>query len=124
LFLGQFDLAIEHASRAMRLSPLDPLLVGMQTAIAFAHFCAGRNDQSAAWAEAAVNEQPSFAPALRVQAASSGLLHRMHDVTKALARLREINALVPISELRHFPFREPKYFAQYAEALRKAGYPE
>jgi TolB-like protein len=124
LFLGQFDLAIEHASRAMRLSPLDPLLVGMQTAIAFAHFCAGRNDQSAAWAEAAVNEQPSFAPALRVQAASSGLLHRMHDVSKALARLREINALVPISELRHFPFREPKYFAQYAEALRKAGYPE
>jgi TolB-like protein len=30
LFLGQFDLAIEHASRAMRLSPLDPLLVGMR----------------------------------------------------------------------------------------------
>ena len=46
LFLGEFDLAIEHASRAMRLSPLDPLLVGMQTAIAFAHFCAGRHEQA------------------------------------------------------------------------------
>ena len=51
LFLGQFDLAIEHASRAIRLSPLDPLLVGMQTTIAFAHFCAGRYEQAATWSE-------------------------------------------------------------------------
>lgn len=120
IFLGQFDLAIEHASRAMRLSPLDPLLVGMQTAIAFAHFCVGRYDQAAAWAERAVTEQPTFAPAVRVLAASSASLDRMDGATKALARLREINAPVHISELRGFPFRDPRYFARYAEALRKA----
>lgn len=124
LFLGQFDLAIEHANRAMRLSPLDPLLVGMQTAIAFAHFCAGRYDQSAAWAEKATTEQPTFAPAVRVRAASSASLGRMDEATKALARLREINATVHTSELKHLPFRDPKYFAKYAAALRKAGLPE
>jgi TolB-like protein len=123
IVLGQFDLAIEHASRAMRLSPLDPLLVGMQTAIAFAHFCAGRYDQSAAWAEKATTEQPTFAPALRVLAASSASLDRMDDAAKALGRLRKINAAV-ISELRHLPFREPKYLAKYAQALRKAGLSE
>jgi tetratricopeptide (TPR) repeat protein len=123
-FLGQFDLTIEHASRAMRLCPLDPLLVGMQTAIAFAHFCAGRYDQSAVWAEIAVKEQPTFAPAVRVLAASSASLDRLDEATRALARLREINAPVKISELRGLPFREPKYFAKYAEALRKAGFPD
>ena len=30
-FLGQTDLAIEHVARAMRLSPLDPLMFLMQT---------------------------------------------------------------------------------------------
>ena len=122
--LGQFDLAIEHASRAIRLSPLDPFLVGMQSAIAFAYFCAGRYDQSAAWAEKAVKEQPTFAAALRVLAASSASLGRMKEATEALVRLKETKAPVHISELWHFPFREPKYFAKYAEALRKAGFPE
>jgi len=79
IFLGEFDLAIEHANRAIRLSPLDPFLVGMQSAIAFAHFCAGRYDSSAEWAEKAVNEQPNFSAALRVLAASSALLGRMKE---------------------------------------------
>jgi TolB-like protein/class 3 adenylate cyclase len=124
IFLGEFDLAIEHASRAMRLSPLDPFLVGMQSAIAFAYFCAGRYDQSAAWAEKAVKEQPTFAAALRVLAASSASLGRMKEATEALVRLKETKAPVHISELWHYPFREPKYSAKYVEALRKAGFPE
>jgi TolB-like protein len=121
IFLGQFDLAIEHASHAMRLSPLDPFLVGMQTAIAFAHFCAARYDQSEVWATRAVKEQPTFAPALRVLAASSASLGRMDEATKALARLREIRATVHITGIEHLPFQDPKYLSKYAEALRKAG---
>jgi TolB-like protein/Tfp pilus assembly protein PilF len=124
IFLGEFDLAIEHASRAMRLSPLDPFLVGMQSAIAFAYFCAGQYDRSAVWAEKAVKEQPTFAPALRVLAASSASLGRMKEATEALVQLREIKAIDHISDLRHLPFREPKYLAKYADALRKAGFPE
>jgi TolB-like protein len=124
IVLGEFDLAIEHASRAIRLSPLDPFLVGMQSAIAFAYFCAGRYDQAAVWADKAVMEQPTFAAALRVLAASSASLGRMKEATEALVRLKETKAPVHISDLRHLPFREPKYLARYAEALRKAGFPE
>ena len=124
LFLGQFDLAIEHASRAIRLSPLDPLLVGMQTAIAFAHFCAGRYEQAATWSERAVTEQPNFAPAIRALIASNASLGRMDDATKALTRLKEINSVPRISWLWQLPFQEPRYFAKYAEALRKAGFAE
>ena len=124
IFLGEFDLAIEHAGRAIRLSPLDPLLVGMQSAIAFAHFCAGRYDRSAEWAEKALKEQPNFAPALRVLAASSASLERMKEAAQALIRLSETKVSMHISKLHHYPFREPKYFAKYAEALRKAGFLE
>jgi TolB-like protein len=125
IFLGEFDLAIEHAGRAMRLSPLDPFLVGMQSAIAFAHFCAGRYDRSVVWAEKAVKEQPTFATALRILAASSASLGRMKEATEALERLRETKVTMNISTLsEHLPFREPEHFATYAEALRKAGFPE
>lgn len=124
IFVGQFDLAIEHANRAMSLSPLDPFLVGMQSAIAFAHFCAGRHDQSAAWAQRAAKEQPSFAPALRVLAASSALLGRMSEAAQALAQLRETDATVHISQLQHFHFKNQEYFTKYTDALRKAGFPE
>jgi tetratricopeptide (TPR) repeat protein len=125
IFLGELDLAIEHAGRAMRLSPLDPFLVGMESAIAFAHFCAGRYDLSMEWAKKAVKEQPTFAAALRPLAASSASLGRMKEVAEALAQLKEINAVIRISEMRqHLPFRDPKYFEKYAEALRKAGFPE
>jgi tetratricopeptide (TPR) repeat protein len=125
IFLGEFDLAIEHASRAMRLSPLDPFLVGMESAIAFAHFCSDRYELAMEWAEKAVKEQPTFAPALRPLAASYASLGRVRDATEVLARLREINAIVSISEMQHhLPFREPKYFEKYAQALRKAGFSE
>ena len=86
-------MAIEHASRGIRLSPLDPFLVGMQSPIAFAYFCAGRYDQSAAWAEKAVKEQPTFAAALRVLAASSASLG-WKKATEALVRLKETKATV------------------------------
>ncbi len=123
-FLGQFDLAVEHASRAIRLSPLDRFLVGMQSAIAFAHFCAGRTEQSLMWAEKAVKEQPTFAPGLRLLAASNVSLGRMNEAEHAVARLREIGSIVPISKFEHFPFRDQQYVANYAAALRRAGFPD
>ncbi|MFX9228085.1 hypothetical protein ABTN63_18860, partial [Acinetobacter baumannii] len=44
-FRGEPETAIEHLAHAMRLSPLDPSLYSMQTAMALAHFVAGRYDE-------------------------------------------------------------------------------
>jgi len=51
-------------------------------------------------------------------------LGRMKEAGQALVRLKETKVSVRISELHHFSFREPKYFAKYVEALRKAGFQE
>ncbi len=122
LCLGETDLSIEHAARAMRLSPLDPLLVGMQTATAFAHFFAGRYLEASSWATRALQEQPNFAPALRVLAASGSLAGRTDEAAKAATRAMKINPGLRIRDLEHhLPFRPPEYFSRYAEGLRKAG---
>jgi TolB-like protein len=53
-WLGEREIGLQHAARAMRLSPLDPQLYMMQAATAFAHFFAGRYDEASSWAEKAL----------------------------------------------------------------------
>ena len=80
-YLGEPETAIEHLAHAMRLSPLDPLMFGMHTGMAFAHFFAGRYDESASWAERALREQPNWVPAWRNAAASHALAGRLEKAT-------------------------------------------
>ena len=58
VWLGQPDTAIDHIARAMRLSPLDPIMRSFRNATAHAHFCAGRYDQACSWAEMVLQENP------------------------------------------------------------------
>ena len=51
IYLGEPEVAIEHLTQAMRLSPLDPLTFVAQMATAFAHFFAGRYDDASSWAK-------------------------------------------------------------------------
>src|SRR6185437_10188090 len=60
VWLGQPELAIEHLARAMRLSPLDPIMPGFQTALAVAHFLAGHYDDASSWATRAGRMGPYF----------------------------------------------------------------
>src|SRR3546814_20395467 len=48
---GDHDDAIRRFARAMRLSPLDPEMVRMQTGTAMAHLLAGRFAPAVSWAE-------------------------------------------------------------------------
>ena len=124
-YRGELDLSIEHHARAMRLSPLDPFVSAAQNGIAFVHLCAGRYDEASSWAEKALLENPNYHPALRVFAASNALAGRLEDAQKAVARLREIDPTLRVSDLRDLTgLRRPVDFARYAEGLRKAGLPE
>jgi len=124
-FLGATDVAIEHVSRAMRLSPLDPLMFLMQALTGLAHFVAGRYAEAAEWAGKAAREQPSFLGAVRNLAASSALSEHLDEAQKAVARARHLDPDLRISNLRDRvgPFR-PADFARFAEGMRLAGLPE
>ena len=73
VWFGDPDTAIEHAHRALRLSPHDPHMFSMKCAIAWGHFMAGRYDELMSWSAAALREKPeaisqpmSLRPALRL----------------------------------------------------------
>jgi predicted Zn-dependent protease len=97
----------------------------MQYGTAIAHFLAGRADEATSWAERALRERPNCHPALRVDAASHALAGRSDCARNALARLRALDPLLRISNLKEFaPFRRPEDSARYEDSLRKAGLPE
>jgi TolB-like protein len=125
LMLGQHDAAIYRAARAMRLSPLDPFMRGPQTTMAVAHLMAGRHAEAVSWAAKALQPDPNFAPAWRITAASHGLAENVPEARAACARLRELEPLLRVSNLRDViaPYR-PADLAKYEEGLRKAGLPE
>jgi TolB-like protein len=60
VLLDEPEVAIEHATRAMRLSPLDPLTFLMQYSTALAHFHTGRYDEAGPWAERAKRANANF----------------------------------------------------------------
>jgi tetratricopeptide (TPR) repeat protein len=114
----------ERATRAIRLSPLDPF-----TSLAFAligagHFHAGRYDEASSWAEKGLLQQPNHAGAARIAAASHALAGRLDQAHKAVARLRQIDPTFRVSDVRQQPFRRPEDLARYEEGLRKAGLPQ
>jgi adenylate cyclase len=126
LYLGEPDLAIEHLARAMRLSPLEPLIGAMQAATAHAHFFAGRYDVASSWAGTALRERPDLSFALRIALASHALAGRLKEAQNVLARLRQLDPTLRVSNLRDRvgPYRRPEYVARYEEGLRKARLPE
>jgi len=125
LFLGKPEVTIERATRAIRLSPLDPFTSLVFTHIGAGHFYAGRYGEASSWAEKGRRQQISSASAARVAAASHALAGRLDRAHKAMARLREIEPTLRVSDLRHtVPFRRPEDLARFEEGLRKAGLPE
>ncbi len=123
---GQQNTAIEHEARAMRLSPLDPFLWRWQYFTALAHFFEGRYDDAASWAEATLRALPNHLGALRTAAASNARAGRLEKAQKLMARLRQLDPALRISDLVDvmMPLCRPEDIAKYEEGLRKAGLPE
>jgi len=122
---GEPDLALDHAARAMRLSPVDPSMYSIHGAVAYAHFLAGRYDMASSCAEKAMRDNPDFLLGTYIFAASNALAGRLEPAQKGIARARECNPDLRTSNLRDLaPFRRAEDFATFAEGLRKAGLPE
>jgi TolB-like protein len=122
---GEPEPAIEREARAMRLSPLDPLLGQMQSATAWAHLGAGRCDEASSWAERAMREMPTWVPAYIAAAASHAIAGRSDAARAAAASLRRLSPSFRASQLGEiFPLRRAADLARLVEGLRKAGLPE
>jgi tetratricopeptide (TPR) repeat protein len=127
LYNGEPEAAIVRVDQALRLTPVDLDMAGMQDAMAHAHFFAGRYEEAASWAAKALRELPDFHDALRMTAASNALCGRTEVAQKAVERLRQLDPSLRVSKLREVyqgPYRWPEYHELYEEGMRKAGLPE
>jgi tetratricopeptide (TPR) repeat protein len=124
---GEVDLAISHFMRGMRLSPLDPTAYSFRTDLALAHFFAGRYNEAVLWAKEALRDQPTYAYAFRVLAATYAMDGRFDDAQRAMAGLRQADPRLRMSNIDDIiaPFEYmPEHRAKYIEGLRLAGLPE
>src|SRR5262249_3141097 len=125
IYLGEPKAALQHLAHAMRLSPFDSMMHHIHSAIAFAHFFAGDYDKASSLAEQALCEKPDSSVALRYAAASNALAGRPKEAQQAMARLRQIDPELRVSNLNDMaPLRRPEDRARLEEGMRKAGLPE
>jgi TolB-like protein/DNA-binding SARP family transcriptional activator len=125
MWSGEPELAIKHEEHAMRLSPIDPLCSVMWTAIAFAHFCAGRYAEACLWATKSLRETPNYLSALRIAAAGNALTGCLVEAQKAVMCIRQIAPTLRVSNVKDWAsFRRPEDLARLEDGLRKAGLPE
>jgi TolB-like protein/Flp pilus assembly protein TadD len=125
VFRGEPEVALEHLAHALRLSPFDPPIFRVHAGIAYAHFFAGRYEDASTSAEIALRSQPNYLTALRGAAAIQALAGRLDEAQKTMARIRELDPALRLSNLGELmPFRRAEDFGRWAEGLRKAGLPE
>ena len=116
--------AVEHAMRAIRLSPQDPQGFAMQAVVGLGHFLAGSPAEALRWSEAAVRERDNFVFAVATLAASAAQAGHAAQATGAMQRLRELAPDLRVGNLEEWlKFSEAEDFHRWKSALAEAGLP-
>ena len=122
---GDDAIAVEQANRALRLSPFDPYIWLPYIGLAYAHFSAGRFEETVAAANLATQSNPRFRVPQILYAAALGNLDRKEDANTAVERLLELQpGLTVATAILSARYVEPKNIAALEMALRRAGLPE
>jgi adenylate cyclase len=118
-------IAVEQANRALRLSPFDPLVILPYIGLAYAHFAAGRFEETIAAASLATQVNPRFTVPQILHAAALGRLDRNEDAKIAVQRLLELQpGLTVATAILSARYVDPKNITALANALHRAGLPE
>jgi len=122
---GDDAIAVEQANRAIRLSPFDPLIQLPYTGLAYAHFAAGRFEETVAAASLATQSNPRLTVPQILHAAALGCLERSQEAKAAVLRLLELQpGLTVATAILSARYVDPTNIAALENALRRAGLPE
>ena len=123
-YAGDPEGAIESLNKAIRLNPLDPRVFLTQSAMGFAHFIAGRNQEAADWAAMALRVKPNWMPALRVAIVAGAMQGKAAATGRVLSLYLTIDPHATIAKICDFyPLRRVIDRERLIEALRIAGLP-
>jgi len=123
--VGEADAAIEHLTRAMRVSPRDPGMGALISGIGQAHLVAGRYEDALAAGQRATHESPNYVGGYGVMVRSLVSLGRLDEAKMLVPRLLELAPGLSISRYRSMnPFKDKAFRNRMAEGMRAAGIPE
>jgi adenylate cyclase len=124
-FAGDFELAIVHLERALRLSPRDARAYTFYQGMAFALFLSGNATTAREWALRGVQHNANYAPGWWVLAASSAALGNKVEAEEAVQHILALDPAFSISGfVQKYPTRGPDVLQSFVQGLRTAGVPE
>ncbi len=120
---GAYDRAIEHAEKAIRLSPSEPLLYPALFALALGCLRAGRTEEALLHARRAIECNRNFALSYCVLAASFSRLGQTNEAAHAVRQLVQLAPRFRLRTLRRIRFADAAILSIDLHALRAAGLP-
>jgi adenylate cyclase len=121
---GAYDKAIAHAEKAVRLSPLDPLVYHAVLALSLACLLTGRNQEAVAHAQKVIEGNRNFASAHCVVVLGLVSLGRTNEAEQAVRRLLGVAPRFRIATLRRVRFADAGRLKPALDLLRAAHLPE
>jgi TolB-like protein/class 3 adenylate cyclase len=118
-----YDKAIEHAEKAIRLSPLEPLRFYAEFALSLAFLLTDRSDEAVASALKSLEGNQNFAFAHCVLALGLVRLGRQDEAVMAVRRLLKVAPNFSIGTLRKIRFAGEQQMRANLESLRRLGIP-
>jgi TolB-like protein/class 3 adenylate cyclase len=124
MFCERYERATDHAQKALRLSPFDPLNYHPYLALAWVCLFTGRFEEAASYSTLAIQANPGFSILHATLVASQANLDRLDAARTAAERLLEIAPAWTIGGFVRMDLVRPHLMDGFAAALRKAGLPE
>jgi tetratricopeptide (TPR) repeat protein len=118
---GRSAEAIPHAERAIQMSPHDPQNAIFNTAIAVAHYLAGRYSEAVVFGRKALQQRTQFTSGHRIYVASLAQAGQIDEAREALTRLKEVFPEMTIAWIEQYVPYTAGTMAKFLEGMRKAG---
>ena len=116
---GSYDAAIEHAEKALQLSPLEPLAYHAALALALACLLSGRPEEAVAHARKAIEGNRNFAFPYCVLALASARLGRPDEAAETVRQLARVAPQFRLGSLRRIRLADEARFQSDLELLRE-----
>ena len=121
---GAYDKAIEHAEKALQLSPLEPLVYHAALALTLACLLSGRTEDAVTHARKAIEGNRNFAFPYCLLALGCARLGRTEEAAQAVKRLLGAAPRFRVGSLRRIRFADASRLQSDLEVLREAHLPE
>ena len=121
-YCGRWQEAAQAASRALRLSPRDPLLAIYNGIAAYAQFVGRNYDEAIRLARQALRERADFVGAHRVLTAAAGMAGQTQVAAAGLEELRRAQPNISLAWIaKEMPIKLDAEREHYLEAFRRVG---